>query len=413
MCGSTSDIISDLPNNVKKAILLCLSIQDAVRTSVLSTKWRYMWANLPQLVFDDMFCRESIRKRMNKLLRAIYQVLLLHRGPIHKFTLSLSRLKGYSVIDQLILFVSNNGIQELTLHIWKGECYKLPSSLFSCLELKILILSSCIFKPPPKFKGFIGLLFLEFYEVGITADIFSSLISGCPLLEHLIILNSTYFGDLEIAAPNLIYLFCGALFSSICFKNTLQLARVTFCLNMCANEEVFNKGKSSMVMLFDSLPVIASLQLDYYYAKIYGYNNFAGFLSAYVARPLFDKRLNAIARGLGPESWARPFCGPTDISTYDTVDDVIVDPVLELLEMQDWSDVSLNQLREVEMTKLSGTRSELEFIMLLLAKSQMLETMHIEPNSANVVDGGLMILKEVTRFRRLSPQAEIKFKNPV
>ncbi|KAI8023602.1 hypothetical protein LOK49_LG03G00506 [Camellia lanceoleosa] len=96
------------------------------------------------------------------------------------------------------------------------------------------------------------------------------------------------------------------------------------------------------------------------------------------------------------------------VRTYDTVDDVIVDRVLELLEMQDWSDVSLNKLREVEMTKLSGTRFELEFIMLLLAKSPMLETMHIEPNSANVVDGGLMILKKAFSTRDCFSDSVVK-----
>ncbi|KAL7258373.1 hypothetical protein ACSBR1_004491 [Camellia fascicularis] len=133
---------------------MSLPLQDAVRTSILSRKWRYMWASLPQLVFDDKFCRESIRNQKNKLVMTIYQVLLLHHGPTLRFTLSLSGLEGCSEIDQLVLFVSNNGIQEFNLHIRKGEPYKLPSSLFSCLQLKDLTLHSCMFKPPPeKFKG--------------------------------------------------------------------------------------------------------------------------------------------------------------------------------------------------------------------------------------------------------------------
>ncbi|GMP58374.1 hypothetical protein CsSME_00022064 [Camellia sinensis var. sinensis] len=186
LCGLTSDIITYLPNNVKETILMSLPLQDVVRTSILSRKWRYMWARLPQLVFDDKFCRESIRNEKNKLVITIYQVLLLHRGPILRFTLSLSGLEGCSEIDQLVLFVSNNDIQEFNLHIRKGEPYKLPSSLFSCLQLKDLTLHSCMFKPSPeKFKGFRSLLRLELCKVAITANIFSSLISSCPLLEEL------------------------------------------------------------------------------------------------------------------------------------------------------------------------------------------------------------------------------------
>ncbi|KAF5945384.1 hypothetical protein HYC85_015612 [Camellia sinensis] len=94
-----------------------------------------------------------------------------------------------------------------------------------------------------------------------------------------------------------------------------------------------------------------------------------------------------------------------------TNESVAIDSVLELLEMQEWSDVTLNRLRQVEMRSLSGSRPELEFIKLLFAKSPVLETMLIEPNSAVVVDRGLGILKEASRFRRLSPRAEIKFEN--
>ncbi|KAI8022100.1 hypothetical protein LOK49_LG03G00501 [Camellia lanceoleosa] len=56
------------------------------------------------------------------------------------------------------------------------------------------------------------------------------------------------------------------------------------------------------------------------------------------------------------------------------------------------------------MQKFSGKRSELEMIKLLLAKSPMLETMLIEPNSEAIASKGMRILKELTRFRHLSPQ---------
>ncbi|KAL7260876.1 hypothetical protein ACSBR1_006529 [Camellia fascicularis] len=169
MHRSTSDIISNLPESVKETILACLPMQDAVRTSVLSRKWRYTWTKLPQLVFDDTFCSDLFSKTKDKLMTIICQVLLFHHGPIPKFTLSLSGLKSCSEFDQLILLVSKRGIQELNLNIQNGEPYKLPSSLFSCLQLKILTLHSCMFKSPPEFKGFSRLLELELYEFNVDA----------------------------------------------------------------------------------------------------------------------------------------------------------------------------------------------------------------------------------------------------
>ncbi|KAE9454467.1 hypothetical protein C3L33_13625, partial [Rhododendron williamsianum] len=53
MCGSTLNIISDLPDTIIEKILVLMPIRDAVRTSVLSKNWRFNWINIPVLAFDD------------------------------------------------------------------------------------------------------------------------------------------------------------------------------------------------------------------------------------------------------------------------------------------------------------------------------------------------------------------------
>ncbi|KAI8023374.1 F-box/FBD/LRR-repeat protein [Camellia lanceoleosa] len=97
----------------------------------------------------------------------------------------------------------------------------------------------------------------------------------------------------------------------------------------------------------------------------------------------------------------------TEAPSTETAD--VIDPVLELLKMKDWSGVSLNQLQVVQLRGLYSTQSELKFIKLLLAISPVLETMFIQTDLEKVADEGLRILNEVTRFPRLSPQAEIEF----
>ncbi|MCE2055106.1 hypothetical protein HAX54_041991 [Datura stramonium] len=57
--GRTCDIISNLPGDVINVILMCLPLQDAVRTSVLSRKWRYNWAKLPKLTLDHTLWKET------------------------------------------------------------------------------------------------------------------------------------------------------------------------------------------------------------------------------------------------------------------------------------------------------------------------------------------------------------------
>ncbi|CAL5396309.1 unnamed protein product [Camellia sinensis] len=411
MRGSTSDIISNLPQSVKETILVCLPIQDAVRTSVLSKKWRYIWTKLPRLVFDDNFCRESTRKTKTELMMTIYQVLLLHRGPIPKFILNLSRLESCSEINQLVLFLSNNGIQEFALLIRKGDPYKLPSSLFSCEQIRCLRLRSCVFKSPPEVKGFSRLLELVLYEVVVTADILSSLISSCPLLEKLSLKRSGNLDSLEINAPNLRFLCCEVHACSICLKNTARLESVFICLKDFMNVDVITQAKTSkLVTFFGSLPVIEFLQLEY--DTVRGVpKRLPNSLNNLKTLKLFFvcfEEVNEISVILCLIR-SSPNLEKITVVAPSTETVVVIYPVLELLEIKDWSGVSLNQLQVVQLGGLYGTRSELKFIKLLLAISPVLETMFIQTDSEKVVDEGLRILNEVTQFPRLSPQAEIKF----
>uniref|UniRef100_A0A5B6ZGW5 F-box domain-containing protein n=1 Tax=Davidia involucrata TaxID=16924 RepID=A0A5B6ZGW5_DAVIN len=418
--GSTSDIISNLPSNVIENILMCLPIRDAVRTCVLSSKWRYNWVKLPQLVFDDMFWKilgENQLSTKKKLLVNMYQVFLLHNGPILKFTLSISGLESCSEIDQFILVVSRNGVQEFTLRIWNGEHHKLPLSFFSCLLLTHLNLRTCVFEPPPTFEGFSRLTSLVFYEVLISADTLASLISSCPLLDQLSLESFAIFDHLEIVARNLTFLHIRANFKTVRFINTPLLAIVSISFKVHKDEQVFMEGETSnMIKFFDSLPV-ENLHMDYHYVKSLAAGGIPERLPTTLDHLKILKLSNICFGVLNEVACAlllirsSPNLHKVTIKAFGSTIDV-TNPVLEFLNVQGYSDVSLNQLREVEMLSISGMKTELEFIKLLLAKSPMLQNMLIEPDSGKVVDKGLMILKEVIQFRRASPNAEIMYKDP-
>ncbi|KAE9454328.1 hypothetical protein C3L33_13773, partial [Rhododendron williamsianum] len=414
MCNSSIDIISHLPDNILEKILMCLPIQDAVRTSLLSRKWRYVWVKLPQLVFDDLFYRHFHKTPHAKLLMIIYQVMLLHRGPIIKFALCVSGLQSCSEIDNLILVVSNNDIQDFTIRIWKGELYKLPSSLYTCSLLKHLNIRSCIIKPPPGFEGFNRLLSLYLYDVVIAEDVLSHLISSCPLLEDLTLQSSTSLDSLEVVGPNLKSVCCEGHFRSICFSNTSHLANVSIYLQGSRNELFLSEGEiSSSVVLLGSVPVIEFLELDFCIVKgiaacgvptrlpttLYNLKNIIVYDICLGERDEVSVLICLIRSSpILEEITIYAFPGPTSA----------IRAVLDFSEVHGCSDVSLNQLRKVDMNNVSGTKPELEFIELLLAKSPMLEVMLIELNVQNVADH-LRIVKELTGFRRASPQAEMKF----
>ncbi|KAG5521265.1 hypothetical protein RHGRI_033723 [Rhododendron griersonianum] len=426
MCDSTSDIISHVPGNILDKILMCLSLKDAVRTSILSRKWRYAWAKLPQLEFDSTLYyddstlynddstlyNDDSKATHTKLMMIIYQVMLLHRGPIMKFTLNVYGLESCSEIDLLILFVSSNDIQDFFLRITHGELYKLPSSLYSCLQLRHLRLHSCMLKPPPEFEGFTRLISLDLFHVVIADDVLSSLISNCPLLEDLTFLSFTSLHSLEVVGPNLKSVRCYGHFRSICFTNTSRLATVKICLNKRRRDLFFSEEETSnSVMLLENVPVIESLELDYCYVKGIAASGVPTRLPT-TLNNLKDITLNYICFGERDEVSvliclirSSPNLEKITINAFPCATSAI--PIdLDFSEVLGCSDVSLNQLRKVIMTNVSGTKPELEFIKFLLAKSPMLDEMLICLESESVADE-LWIVKELTRLRRASPQAEM------
>ncbi|RXI07755.1 hypothetical protein DVH24_009786 [Malus domestica] len=52
-CCSSVDRISELPHEIIVSILSLMSLKEAAATSILSRRWRYVWASTMTLVFDS------------------------------------------------------------------------------------------------------------------------------------------------------------------------------------------------------------------------------------------------------------------------------------------------------------------------------------------------------------------------
>lgn len=262
------DEISNLPGHVVDQILSQLSIREVVRTSVLSSKWRYKWATLPNLVFDnECYSFSSLDQTVvkSKLVNIVDHVLLLHNGPIYKFKLSHRDLQGISDIDRWILHLSRHSIQEFILEIWKGQRYKMPSCLFSCQHLIHLELFNCLLKPPSTFKGFKSLKSLDLQHVTLAQDVFENIISSCPLLERLTLMNFDGFTYLNIEAPNLQFFDIGGVFNDINFENAFQLAVVSIGLY---DKRQSHANSSNLLKFFVHLPHIRRLEIQSYFLKV-------------------------------------------------------------------------------------------------------------------------------------------------
>ncbi|GMP83053.1 hypothetical protein CsSME_00037118 [Camellia sinensis var. sinensis] len=411
------DLISDLPQSIIETILTKLPIRDAVRTCSLSSKWRYKWASLTQLVFDDKcatLCNDKGAVE-DSLAKFITRFLFLHDGPIHKFSLSSAYLQSSPDIDQWLLFLSRNDIKQLILELGEGEWFRAPSCLFSCRRLTRLELIRCELDPPPTFKGFLCLKYLNLQQVLIAPDVVESLISSCPLLESLTL---SYFDSLAltICAPNLKYLCLEGEFKDICLKNTPVLLAISVAMYM--TDDIAEHFEQSSSCNFDkflgSVPCLERLIGHIYLTKYLSIGNDLGKLPvAYNHLKVIElyqvsfedmKEILVVLRLIvnSPCLHELQISGSSNTSTATEA------PDLDFWEKECPSDCTFSLLETVKMTDMSGVPHEMEFIKFLLRNSPMLETMSITP-SVYVTDGRLNMLIELVRFRRASAQAEIIF----
>jgi hypothetical protein len=282
MIAVESDRISCLPDHIVHHIFSHLPIKDAGRTSVLSRKWRKKWSTQPDLVFDIQCASVAASKNRSiiesKFLRIIDHVLLLHSGPINKFKVTDS---GYYVfdmnsmadIDRWILHLTGRSIKKLVLDIQFKQPYKIPSCLFSCQSLYHLQLFCCLVKPPTTFEGLMNLKILDLEKVTVAQDTFENLISGCPLLEKLLMNDLHGFTQINIHAPNLKFFAIIGEFEGISFNNnTSQLTTVilnlSLYLNFDTSQSRLHGCSNNLLKFFDHQPNIENLMILSYFIKV-------------------------------------------------------------------------------------------------------------------------------------------------
>lgn len=411
------DKISNLPGHVIDKILSNLSLRDAVRTSILSSKWRYKWVNLTHLVFDNpsvlVFTQDPTIIK-SKLVKIVDHVLLLHSGPIHKFKLSHRDLQGVSDIDRWILFLSRGSVKEFILEIWKGHRYKLPSPLYSCQKLIHLELFNCLLKPPSTFNGFKSLKSLDLQHITMDQDVFEKLISNCPLLERLTLMNFDGFSQLNVHAPNLLFFDIGGVFEDVNFENTLHLSIVSIGLYVNAgysqNQTLRNAG--NLTKFLASLPRIQRLEVQSFFLKFLA----VGMVPKRLPTPCMELNYLSIRINFNDmEECSAALCllrsSPNlqELELLARPEDQATAGAVANNFQEDYQNCLFNQMRLVKISGISGVRREMNFINFLLASSPLLERMTVKPASA---DGAWELLKELVRFRRASVQAEIIYVDP-
>ncbi|EYU46858.1 hypothetical protein MIMGU_mgv1a017017mg [Erythranthe guttata] len=86
--------ISDLPEGLLQRIFYFLSQEDAVRTSVLSKSWRYIWCTRPNFDLSE----PNFKGNKHQFISAVENTLQRYTDPnglsLEEFNLTLSLLGG-------------------------------------------------------------------------------------------------------------------------------------------------------------------------------------------------------------------------------------------------------------------------------------------------------------------------------
>ncbi|KAI3498098.1 hypothetical protein L1887_33844 [Cichorium endivia] len=178
------DRLSSLPEELLSHILSLMPTKFAVRTSILSKRWRYHWTFVTNLDFDDMhpvYGLDCFLKFVDRVLK------LCKTSQVKLFRLSFSR---YVVPKSSVSMWINEAIKlnvcELDIKVTMPE---LPSNLFTCKTLtKLRLDASCVDLTVP-----FPVILPRLKTLDISIKNRPSLnafrvIHGCPVLERLSLL---------------------------------------------------------------------------------------------------------------------------------------------------------------------------------------------------------------------------------
>ncbi|KAL7144308.1 hypothetical protein ABFS83_07G003600 [Erythranthe nasuta] len=170
-----SDRISGLKDEILVRILSFLPTQTCVSTSILSRRWRSLWAYVPSIIFEYTDCEDSIFRAM--LLQRVESIN----------TLCISGWKTFKwfQFDTWITVAITRNVQNIDLNIEHDGDF-IPRCLFNCKTLVDLRLVWCGVIPTvataclPRLKN-LRLIAVTYED----DDTLNHLLFGCPLLEEL------------------------------------------------------------------------------------------------------------------------------------------------------------------------------------------------------------------------------------
>nr|XP_017245676.1 PREDICTED: uncharacterized protein LOC108217352 [Daucus carota subsp. sativus] len=186
--SKADDRISQLPDSVLLMILSLLSFESAVRTSVLSKRWRPLYMSLPSLLIDDDKCPEYFEVNF---INSIDRVLMERPDGLKIQQLGLSFGSNYdpTQVNQWVdKALKQHGVEDLSLSFDRsgpGPCELLPGEIYTNGGLQNVAIRASILLDIPDYVSFPELKVLRLACVTFSSyESIEDLLLDCPVLEE-------------------------------------------------------------------------------------------------------------------------------------------------------------------------------------------------------------------------------------
>ncbi|XVF25897.1 hypothetical protein REPUB_Repub13aG0253600 [Reevesia pubescens] len=211
------DLINSLPDFLIQEILSFLPIEDAIRTSVLSQRWKPLWTQIPTLSFSH----NSFSFKLPKFTDFVNKTLEHFTGEkIKNFMINFKFDESMEAcLEEWVLFATSHHVEKLSLSFDGGLVYapfaestpyRLPQFLYINSSLKDLTLRQCVVSPETTPVSWPSLKVLSINYSRLNDEAIENILSGSPNLQKLRLhncegLNRISSRSLEVLAINGIY----------------------------------------------------------------------------------------------------------------------------------------------------------------------------------------------------------------
>ncbi|KAH0887665.1 hypothetical protein HID58_050094 [Brassica napus] len=179
-----ADTISSMPDVILHHILSFVPIGLAIRTSVLSKRWKHVWCETPCLDFSP-YVRTPTARDINQTLIS-YRALKITE--FHLGKLELEDWLPESQLDSWIEFAMSRNVEKLSLimsYCFDEENYRFPDCFYHSSSLENLTIDFDMIPRCAVSWKCLRTLILSHSFQPVAADV----LSGCPVLETLALLS--------------------------------------------------------------------------------------------------------------------------------------------------------------------------------------------------------------------------------